>query len=55
MEPHHQVNYTDVFLTDCFNKRNFNNDDGDYTETCWNILNVNFNTHFRAFISCIGW
>ena len=26
-------------------------DDGDYTETCWSIFNVNFNTPFKAF-SC---
>ena len=24
-------------------------DDGDYTETCWSIFNVNFNTPFKAF------
>jgi hypothetical protein len=23
-------------------------DDGDYTETCWSIFNVNFNTPFKA-------
>ena len=28
-------------------------DDGDYTETCWRIFNVNFNTPFKAF-SCVS-
>jgi len=30
-------------------------DDGDYTETCWNCFNVNFNTHFKAILLCISW
>jgi len=25
-------------------------DDGDYTETCWNCFNVNFNTPFKAIL-----
>ena len=30
-------------------------DDGDYTETCWNCFNVNFNTPFQAILLCISW
>jgi len=30
-------------------------DDGDYTETCCSIFNVTFNTHFKAFLFCVGW
>jgi len=34
-------------------------DDGDYTETCWSCLNVNFNVNFKIVFNttqlCISW
>jgi len=30
-------------------------DGGDYTETCRNIFNVNFNISFKAVLLCISW
>jgi hypothetical protein len=30
-------------------------DDGDYTETCWNCFDINFNTSFKAIQLCISW
>ena len=30
-------------------------DDGDHTETCWSIFNVNFNTHLKTILLCITW
>jgi len=29
-------------------------DDGDYTETCWNCFNVNFNTPFKKSCASVG-
>jgi hypothetical protein len=52
MQPHHQINHTDVFqltvLTAVTLARSNSAlpDDGDYTETWWSRFNINFKTPF---------
>ena len=61
MQPHHQINHSDVFyltvlITVTLESSNSAlSDDGDYTETCWSCFNVNFNTSFTAILMCISW
>jgi hypothetical protein len=52
LQPHHQVNHTDVFLLTVLTTVTLASsysalpDDGDYSETRWSCFNVNFNTAF---------
>ena len=61
MQPLHQINYTDAFLSTVLKNVALASsygtlpDDGDYIETCWIIFNVNFNNPFKEFILCISW
>ena len=58
---HHQINHTDVFqltvLRNVTLARSYSAlpDDDNYTETCWTIFYVNFNTSFKAFLWFICW
>jgi hypothetical protein len=61
MQPHHQINHTNVndwtvLTTVTLASSNCTlPDDGDYTETCWRSFNINFNTSFKAVLLCISW
>jgi hypothetical protein len=55
MQPHHQINHTDVFeliILTTVTLSSSNNalpDDGDCTETCRSCFNVNFNVKFKIY------
>jgi hypothetical protein len=58
MQPHHQINDTNVFYLTVLTLVGLYSalpDDGDYTETCWSSFDVNFNTPFKAVLLCISW
>jgi hypothetical protein len=56
MQPHHQINHTDVFQLTVLTTVTLASshsalpDDGDYTETCLSCFNVNFNTPFKKLV-----
>jgi hypothetical protein len=65
MQPHYQINHTEVFyliILTTVNLASSNSalpDDGDCTETCTSCFNVNFNVNFKIVFKrvhlCISW
>jgi len=53
MQPNHQINHIEVFLLTVLTTVTLANsnsalpDGGDYAETCWSCIYVNFNVNFK--------
>jgi len=61
LQPHHQINHTDVFQLTVLTTVTLASsnsalpDYGVYTEACWSRFNVNLHYPFKAVLLCISW